>query len=276
MTTPPRRARARPVKLRLVNGLNGTTVPATLHAQQRSGRHLDASGNGVELHAGGLERGSGIASRPGSVRCSSTSTPPGRSNRAASTRCSCSATARSHRTSASSFRIDERRPNSPSRSNPPPSRRTGARSGKKAASTSRRSTRRRPSFCIQLPPPNVTGTLHMGHAFQHTIMDALARYHRMRGDNTLWVPGTDHAGIATQIVVERQLQDAGLVAPRPRAARSSSPRSGTGRRRSGSTITRQMRRMGDSRELEVRVLHDGRAALGGRHRHLRARSTRRA
>ena len=56
----------------------------------------------------------------------------------------------------------------------------------------------------------MTGTLHMGHAFQHTIMDALTRYHRMLGDNTLWVPGTDHAGIATQIVVERQLQDAGL------------------------------------------------------------------
>ena len=68
----------------------------------------------------------------------------------------------------------------------------------------------KPSFCIQLPPPNVTGTLHMGHAFNQTIMDALTRYHRMRGFNTLWVPGTDHAGIATQIVVERQLQDAGL------------------------------------------------------------------
>ena len=66
------------------------------------------------------------------------------------------------------------------------------------------------NYCILLPPPNVTGTLHMGHAFQHTIMDALTRYHRMRGFNTLWVPGTDHAGIATQIVVERQLQEAGL------------------------------------------------------------------
>src|SRR6186713_3483452 len=60
-------------------------------------------------------------------------------------------------------------------------------------------------YCIQLPPPNVTGTLHMGHAFQHTLMDALIRYHRMRGDNTLWQVGTDHAGIATQIVVEQQL-----------------------------------------------------------------------
>src|SRR5258706_12544624 len=68
----------------------------------------------------------------------------------------------------------------------------------------------RPSFSIQLPPPNVTGTLHMGHAFNQTIMDSLTRYHRMRGFNTMWVPGTDHAGIATQIVVERQLQDEGL------------------------------------------------------------------
>ena len=104
----------------------------------------------------------------------------------------------------------------------------------------------RPSFSIQLPPPNVTGTLHMGHAFNQTIMDALTRWHRMRGHNTLWVPGTDHAGIATQIVVERQLQDAGNVAPRRWAARTSWPRCGTGRRSSGATITRQMRRMGDS------------------------------
>ena len=72
-----------------------------------------------------------------------------------------------------------------------------------------------PSFAIQLPPPNVTGTLHMGHAFNQTIMDSLTRYHRMRGFNTLWVPGTDHAGIATQIVVERQLQEQRPVAPRP-------------------------------------------------------------
>ena len=64
-----------------------------------------------------------------------------------------------------------------------------------------------PAFAIQLPPPNVTGTLHMGHAFNQTIMDSLTRYHRMRGFNTVWLPGTDHAGIATQIVVERQLQE---------------------------------------------------------------------
>ena len=68
----------------------------------------------------------------------------------------------------------------------------------------------RPAFCIQLPPPNVTGVLHMGHAFNQTIMDALVRYHRMLGHNTLWLPGTDHAGIATQIVVERQLEAQGV------------------------------------------------------------------
>ena len=61
----------------------------------------------------------------------------------------------------------------------------------------------KPSFSIQLPPPNVTGTLHMGHAFNQTIMDGLTRYYRMKGCNTAWIPGTDHAGIATQIVVER-------------------------------------------------------------------------
>jgi hypothetical protein len=59
-------------------------------------------------------------------------------------------------------------------------------------------------YCIMIPPPNVTGTLHMGHAFQHTLMDTLTRYHRMRGEDALWQPGTDHAGIATQMVVERQ------------------------------------------------------------------------
>ena len=60
-------------------------------------------------------------------------------------------------------------------------------------------------YAIMLPPPNVTGSLHMGHGFNNTIMDTLTRYHRMKGDNTLWQPGTDHAGIATQMVVERQL-----------------------------------------------------------------------
>ncbi|WP_288108639.1 valine--tRNA ligase [Limnobacter sp.] len=103
----------------------------------------------------------------------------------------------------------------------------------------------KPDFCIQLPPPNVTGTLHMGHAFNQTIMDGLTRYHRMKGFNTLWQPGTDHAGIATQIVVERQL------------AAQSITRHDLGRdkfvekvwewkEKSGGTIASQMRRMGAS------------------------------
>jgi len=103
----------------------------------------------------------------------------------------------------------------------------------------------KPSFCIQLPPPNVTGTLHMGHAFQHTIIDALVRYHRMMGENTLWVPGTDHAGIATQIVVERQLQEAGL-SRHDLGRKNFVAQVWDWKETSGSTITRQMRRMGDS------------------------------
>ncbi|BBB31031.1 valine--tRNA ligase [Neptunomonas japonica] len=102
------------------------------------------------------------------------------------------------------------------------------------------------SYSIMIPPPNVTGSLHMGHAFQHTIMDALTRYHRMKGKNTLWQVGTDHAGIATQMVVERKL-----------AAEEQKTRHDLGREafiekiwewkeESGDTITRQMRRLGDS------------------------------
>lgn len=102
-----------------------------------------------------------------------------------------------------------------------------------------------PSFAIQLPPPNVTGTLHMGHAFNQTIMDSLTRYHRMRGFNTLWVPGTDHAGIATQIVVERQLQQQGQS--RHDLGREEFVRRvWEWKQQSGNTITMQMRRMGDS------------------------------
>ncbi len=103
----------------------------------------------------------------------------------------------------------------------------------------------RPSFSIQLPPPNVTGTLHMGHAFNQTIMDSLTRYHRMRGHNTLWVPGTDHAGIATQIVVERQLQDQGIKR-QDLGRKNFVARVWEWKQESGTTITRQMRRMGDS------------------------------
>src|SRR5512146_437882 len=102
-----------------------------------------------------------------------------------------------------------------------------------------------PSFAIQLPPPNVTGTLHMGHAFNQTIMDSLTRYHRMRGHNTLWVPGTDHAGIATQIVVERQLQEAG-VSRREIGREAFLKHVWDWKATSGATITRQMRRMGAS------------------------------
>lgn len=103
----------------------------------------------------------------------------------------------------------------------------------------------KPSFCIQLPPPNVTGTLHMGHAFNQTIMDSLTRYHRMRGDNTLWVPGTDHAGIATQIVVERKLQGEGKTR-HDLGRKNFVSKVWEWKEESGSTITRQMRRMGDS------------------------------
>ncbi len=102
-----------------------------------------------------------------------------------------------------------------------------------------------PAYCIQLPPPNVTGTLHMGHAFQQTLMDALVRYHRMRGDATNWVVGTDHAGIATQIVVERQLESEGKT----RHDLGRGPfvdRVWQWKQQSGSTITRQMRRLGTS------------------------------
>ncbi len=103
----------------------------------------------------------------------------------------------------------------------------------------------KPAYCIQLPPPNVTGTLHMGHAFQQTLMDALIRYHRMRGFDANWVVGTDHAGIATQIVVERQLEAEGRV--RHDLGRAAFiDRVWTWKQQSGSTITRQMRRLGAS------------------------------
>ena len=101
------------------------------------------------------------------------------------------------------------------------------------------------SYCVLLPPPNVTGTLHMGHAFQHTLMDALIRHHRMLGYNTLWQPGTDHAGIATQIVVERQIEAQGVS--RHQLGRDRFiERVWAWKNESGSTITRQMRRLGAS------------------------------
>jgi valyl-tRNA synthetase len=129
-------------------------------------------------------------------------------------------------------------------------------------------------YCILLPPPNVTGTLHMGHAFQHTLMDALTRYHRMMGLNTLWQPGTDHAGIATQIVVERQLEGEGK-SRHDLGREKFVERVWEWKEQSGSTITRQMRRLGAScdwsrerftmdeglsrtvTEIFVRLYHDG-------------------
>ena len=101
------------------------------------------------------------------------------------------------------------------------------------------------NFCILLPPPNVTGTLHMGHGFNQTIMDALTRYYRMRGHNTLWQPGTDHAGIATQIVVERQL-DAQGISRHDLGREKFLEKVWEWKEYSGGTITRQMRRMGTS------------------------------
>ncbi|MDD5334532.1 MAG: valine--tRNA ligase [Rhodoferax sp.] len=102
-----------------------------------------------------------------------------------------------------------------------------------------------PSFSIQLPPPNVTGTLHMGHAFNQTIMDSLTRHHRMRGANTVWIPGTDHAGIATQIVVERQLQEQ-KISRHDLGRKNFVAKVWEWKEQSGNTITTQMRRMGDS------------------------------
>ncbi|MFT7674689.1 MAG: valyl-tRNA synthetase, partial [Gammaproteobacteria bacterium] len=100
-------------------------------------------------------------------------------------------------------------------------------------------------YCIVIPPPNVTGSLHMGHAFQDTIMDTLIRYHRMKGDNTLWQPGTDHAGIATQMVVERQLAAEGK-SRHDMGREAFTERVWQWKAESGGTITRQLRRMGAS------------------------------
>lgn len=103
----------------------------------------------------------------------------------------------------------------------------------------------KPSFSIQLPPPNVTGTLHMGHAFNQTIMDGLTRYYRMKGCNTAWIPGTDHAGIATQIVVERQLA-AQNVSRHNLDREKFLEKVWEWKEVSGGTITQQMRRVGCS------------------------------
>ena len=108
----------------------------------------------------------------------------------------------------------------------------------------------RAAFSIQLPPPNVTGTLHMGHAFNQTLMDTLTRWHRMKGDNTLWLPGTDHAGIATQIVVERQL-DAKGVSRHDLGREDFIKKVWEWKEHSGSTITGQMRRLAASCDWDL-------------------------
>lgn len=100
-------------------------------------------------------------------------------------------------------------------------------------------------YVIQFPPPNVTGTLHMGHAFNQTIMDGLIRYHRMSGDDTVFIPGTDHAGIATQIVVERQL-DAQKVSRHDLGREKFVEKVWEWKEKSGSAITEQVRRLGAS------------------------------
>ena len=104
-------------------------------------------------------------------------------------------------------------------------------------------------YCIMIPPPNVTGTLHMGHAFQDTIMDTLTRYHRMCGRNTLWQPGTDHAGIATQMVVERQLE-AQNISRHDLGREKFLDKVWEWKEESGNTISRQLRRMGSSVDWE--------------------------
>lgn len=105
------------------------------------------------------------------------------------------------------------------------------------------------AYCIMLPPPNVTGSLHMGHAFQHTIMDVLTRYHRGKGEQTLWQPGTDHAGIATQMVIERQLAAQDMT--RHDIGRDKfTHKIWDWKQQSGGTITSQMRRLGASVDWE--------------------------
>ncbi|MDA1076779.1 MAG: class I tRNA ligase family protein, partial [Proteobacteria bacterium] len=102
-----------------------------------------------------------------------------------------------------------------------------------------------PSYSIAIPPPNVTGSLHIGHAFQHTVMDSLIRYHRMKGDRTLWQMGTDHAGIATQMLVERQLNGEGTN--RHEIGREAfEQRVWQWKEASGGNISQQLRRMGSS------------------------------
>ena len=106
------------------------------------------------------------------------------------------------------------------------------------------------AYCIMIPPPNVTGTLHMGHAFNNTLMDCLTRYHRMCGYNTLWQPGTDHAGIATQMVVERQL-NAENKTRHDLGREKFVEKVWDWKEQSGNTIYGQLERMGSSLDLSL-------------------------
>ena len=114
-------------------------------------------------------------------------------------------------------------------------------------------------FCVMMPPPNVTGSLHMGHALNHTLQDILIRFERMRGRDALWQPGTDHAGIATQMVVERNLEQENIT--RQDLGRGAFiDRVWKWKSQSGGAITRQLRALGRLARLEPRALHHGRGA----------------
>ena len=102
------------------------------------------------------------------------------------------------------------------------------------------------SFCVMIPPPNVTGVLHMGHAFNNTLQDILVRWHRMRGQDTLWQPGQDHAGIATQMVVERKLAAEGAPSRREMGREAFLEKVWQWKTESGGTIINQLRRLGAS------------------------------
>ena len=130
--------------------------------------------------------------------------------------------------------------------------------------------RERPKFSIVIPPPNVTGRLHIGHALVNTLQDIIVRWKRMSGFNTLWLPGTDHAGIATQMVVERSSTEAGHLALRPRPREVRRDASGSGRSSTATEIKDQLTRLGASRRLDARALHARRRPLARRAPRLRA------
>ena len=152
--------------------------------------------------------------------------------------------------------------------NPSGSSRTG-RSGGWTNNSSASSRARRPYFSLAIPPPNVTGSLHMGHMFEHAIIDALIRWHRMRGERTLWVPGTDHAGIATELMVDRQLR----AGRQPK--RDLRPR-GVPQARLGveGAVRRAHRRADEARRRELRLvaraLHHGPGSVARGARSVRA------